>query len=356
MITAEYIWLDGTLPVSQLRSKTKIIGEVSIPIYDKSDDTILLYEKSELPTEIDHLPKWGFDGSSTNQAKGNDSDVVLNPVKVVPDPLRKKGDLLVLCDVLDKDDQPLPSSNRTKIKALEDKYKNKRPLFGIEQEYVFMDNEHILGWKDAYPYSKQGPYYCGIGNCRISGRQIAEEHMDACIEAGLKISGINAEVMLGQWEFQIGPASPTEVGDDLLLARYLLYRIAEKYKVDINLDPKVIKGDWNGSGCHTNFSTKEMRDPNGLEEIFVACKKLGKRFEKEGFPKEYGHDYEDRLTGQHETCSHKEFKFGIADRTASIRIPLHVAKDGKGYLEDRRPCSNIDPYLVAVYLLETTCS
>ncbi|MDH4282507.1 MAG: glutamine synthetase, partial [Myxococcales bacterium] len=224
--------------------------------------------------------------------------------------------------------------------------------YGMEQEYTMMKDGWPLGFpEDGYP-GPQGPYYCGVGAQYIFGREIVEEHMDACIKAGLKISGINSEVMPGQWEFQIGPAGITEVGDHLYMARYLLGRIAETYGVDISLDAKPAKGDWNGAGCHTNFSTKAMRADGGLEVIHAYCKKLGQPDRIALHLKNYGHGLEDRLTGAHETASYKEFKYGVSDRGASIRIPLQTDLDGKGYLEDRRPCANIDPYTVARLLAE----
>ena len=329
-IKAEYIWLDGVQPTPDLRSKTKILAEGAEP------------------------PDWGFDGSSTEQADGHSSDCVLKPVFTCPDPLRGGGDILVLCEVYNADGTPSSSNNRAAAVATADKYSDQEPLFGIEQEYTMMTLEgYPAGFPDGGFPAPQGPYYCGAGADRVFGREIAEEHIDACLEAGLEFAGINAEVMPGQWEFQIGPAGLLEVGDHLHVARYLLHRIAEKYGVVVSLEPKPMKGDWNGAGCHTNYSTKAMRADGGFDVIIEACEKLGKNVEEH--IANYGAGLEDRLTGLHETASYKDFNYGVSDRGASIRIPLHCKENGKGYLEDRRPCSNIDPYTVARLMVETTC-
>ena len=329
-IKAEYIWLDGVQPTPDLRSKTKILAEGAEP------------------------PEWGFDGSSTEQAEGHSSDCVLKPVFTCPDPLRGGGDILVLCEVYNADGTASRSNNRAAAAVTAKKHADQEPLFGIEQEYTMMTLEgYPAGFPDGGFPGPQGPYYCGAGADRIFGREIAEEHVEACLDAELEFAGINAEVMPGQWEFQIGPAGLLEVGDHLQVARYLLHRIAEKYGVVISLDPKPMKGDWNGAGCHTNYSTKAMREDGGFDVIIEACEKLGKNVEKH--IAHYGAGLEDRLTGLHETASYKEFKYGVSDRGASIRIPLHCKENGKGYLEDRRPCSNIDPYTVARLMVETTC-
>ena len=329
-IRAEYIWLDGVKPTKQLRSKTKII------------------EPGEEP------PEWGYDGSSTEQADGTASDCVLKPVFSCPDPIRGGDNILVMCEVFTASGAPHPTNTRALARAVEEKFAAHESLFGIEQEYTMIKN----GWPAGFPAGgfagPQGPYYCGVGMKNIVGRDIAEKHMDACLKAGLKISGINAEVMPGQWEFQIGPAGTLEVGDHMWLARWLLHRVAEDYGIEISIDAKPIKGDWNGAGCHTNFSTKAMREDGGMAVITAACEKLGKNVTKHLAV--YGAGLEDRLTGQHETASYKEFFYGVGNRAASIRIPLHVSQKGKGYLEDRRPCANIDPYEVARVMVETTCS
>ncbi|HLU27188.1 MAG TPA: glutamine synthetase GlnII [Glycomyces sp.] len=324
---AEYIWLDGTQPTAKLRSKTKILAEGAEP------------------------PIWGFDGSSTNQAEGSSSDCVLRPVKTVPDPIRGGGDVLVLCEVLDTDFTPHPSNTRAAAAEVAERYAEQESWFGIEQEYTFMVGSRPLGFPEGGYPAPQGGYYCGVGADEIFGREIVERHLDNCLTAGLPISGINAEVMPGQWEFQVGPASALEVADSLWLARWLLYRTAEDFGVSATIDPKPAKGDWNGAGCHTNFSTKAMRED--YEPIIAACEALGEKAAEhiEG----YGDGIDERLTGQHETAHFSQFSYGVSDRGASIRIPWQVEKDKQGYLEDRRPNANCDPYVVTRLMVDTVC-
>ncbi|HEX2039638.1 MAG TPA: glutamine synthetase [Acidimicrobiales bacterium] len=324
---AEYIWIDGTEPTARLRSKTKVLADGAEP------------------------PIWGFDGSSTNQAPGSNSDCVLQPVLTVPDPIRGGDNKLVLCEVLLTDMAPHPSNTRAQLLPIAEQYADQEPLFGIEQEYTFFKAGRPLGFPEGGFPAPQGFYYCGVGADEVYGRQVVEKHLDNCLAAGLSISGINAEVMPGQWEFQVGPLSPIEVADQLWLARWLLYRTAEDFGIAATLDPKPVKGDWNGAGAHTNFSTKGMRET--YDAVITACEALGKRADEH--VANYGADIEHRLTGLHETAPWTEFSYGVSDRGASVRIPWQVELDKKGYIEDRRPNANCDPYVVTRLIVETCC-
>ena len=328
MVKLEYIWIDGTEPTAQLRSKTKVVEDFGRSIND--------------------CPEWGFDGSSTNQAPGDNSDCVLKPMKLYENPMEKENSFLVLCEVWDVDGNPHKTNHRIMLEELLDKHKDEDVWIGFEQEYTLFNGDTVLGWEDGTP-PPQGDYYCG----RNKGEWIARKHMDLCIKAGIKIGGINSEVMLGQWEYQIGAGSPVTMSDDLWVSRWLLEKLCDKYELTVSLNPKPIAGDWNGAGCHTNFSTKPMREDGGDMVIHESIKNLEYKHNKH--IEVYGHGNEHRLTGQHETCPITEFRWGVSDRGASIRVPWQVARDGKGYLEDRRPSANCNPYIVSWRLVKTIC-
>jgi glutamine synthetase len=330
---AEYIWVDGTRPTEKLRSKAKVV-----PLGEEP-------------------PIWAFDGSSTQQATGDRSDCVLKPVFVCDDPIRGEPHKLVMCEVFLVNGEPHPSNTRAACREVADRYKKHDTWFGLEQEYTFFDGIKPLGWPNNGFPAPQGGYYCGVGADEVFGRPVVEAHLENCLLAGLRISGINAEVMPGQWEFQVGPVAAPEVADQLWVARWLLYRSAENFpttsgnNVSVRLDPKPVKGDWNGAGCHTNFSTQEMRE--NYEACVAAAEALATRHELH--IANYGAGISERLTGQHETASLHEFTYGVSHRGASVRIPWQVAIDKKGYIEDRRPNANMDPYVVTRLIVETVC-
>jgi glutamine synthetase len=326
----EYIWLDGYNPTQSLRSKTRIA--------------------SNFGGTLEECPMWSFDGSSTQQAEGNASDCLLKPVAIYPDPQRINA-FLVMTEVLNADGTPHATNGRATIDDDDDDF-----WFGFEQEYFLWDTLTDLppGFpENGYP-RPQGPYYCSVGANNAYGRECIEEHFDVCLEAGINVEGINAEVAAGQWEFQVFSKGAKRAGDDIWVARYLLERTAEKYGYAIEYHPKPLGDtDWNGSGMHANFSNSVMRE-SGDEKVFnKICEEFGKNIERH--ISVYGADNDQRLTGLHETQSINEFSYGVSDRGASIRIPVGTVEDGwKGRLEDRRPASNADPYKVAAAVVKTT--
>ena len=324
----DYIWLDGYSPVPNLRTKCCIKEFDSFP-------------------EVADLPEWGFDGSSTQQADGSDSDCILKPVAVYPDSTNS-NQALVMCEVMLPNGDPHPTNTRATI--LDDD----GAWFGFEQEYFLTQNGVPLGFpSEGYP-EPQGEYYCGVGFKNVSalGRQITEEHLWQCLHAGINHEGINAEVAKGQWEFQVFGKGSKKAADDVWVARFLLLRLCEEYGVDVDWHCKPLAGDWNGSGMHSNFSTTYLRETGG-KEYFEA---LMAAFEAhcEEHIAVYGPDNHLRLTGLHETQSIDKFSYGVADRGASVRVPhAFVKNDYKGYLEDRRPNSQGDPYAIASRILQT---
>ncbi len=330
---AEYVWIGGNM---ELRSKCRVL---------------------DLPNNFE-LPDWNFDGSSTGQAEGHDSEIIIKPRKTFPCPFRKGVNVLVLCDTYLRSGEAHPTNNRIKAVRIFDQKVYEHPWFGLEQEYFMVNLEtgKPLGFKGEET-PEQGQYYCSVGAENALGRPLVEEHLEACLYAGIKISGVNAEVAPGQWEYQVGPCEGIEAGDQLWIARYIMERISEKYKVRIDLTPKLIKEGINGSGCHCNFSTQDMRNGNinksGLDIIDEAIHKLSlKHLEHMDI---YGEGNRDRMTGRHETSSYDKFSFGRANRGSSVRIPNDTINNMCGYFEDRRPAANCDPYLVTSKIYETTC-
>lgn len=329
-----YIWVDGT--GQYLRSKTRTLD----------------FE----PKTPEDCPMWNFDGSSTGQAVGHNSDVYLKPAAMFRDPFRRGKNKLLLCETFTFDKKPHETNKRNTCKKVMDRATESHPWFGIEQEYTLLDiDKHPFGWpKNGYP-GPQGPYYCGVGANKVYGRDVVEAHYKACIYAGVTISGTNAEVMPGQWEFQVGPCEGIDMGDHLWMGRYLLHRVAETFSVIASLDPKPIPGDWNGAGAHCNFSTEAMRNAGGKKVIYDAMPLLEKEHLRHqvNYDPVGGEDNKRRLSGLHETSAFDKFSWGPAHRGASIRIPRQVDDEGCGYLEDRRPSSNCDPYTVTEMLVRT---
>jgi glutamine synthetase len=328
----EYIWLDGYKPTQSLRSKTRVEHDFS--------------------GKLEDCPTWCFDGSSTEQAPGGSSDCLLKPVFICPDPARKFG-YLVMCEVLSPDGTPHVTNGRATIEDDDNDF-----WFGFEQEYFIWNpkTNKPIGWSDFTPSGEpgpQGPYYCSVGAGKAVGRDIVEEHLDLCLEAGLNVEGINAEVAIGQWEFQVFAKGAKAAGDQTWVARYLAERTAEKHGYAINWHCKPLgETDWNGSGMHANFSNETLRTAGNKEAYDTICNAFAPVVKEH--IEVYGADNHMRLTGKHETQSIDKFSYGVSDRGASIRIPIATVERGwKGWLEDRRPNSAADPYKVAARIVKT---
>jgi len=321
MIKLEYIWLDGYTPEPNLRSKVKILPK-------------------ESAITLSECPEWSFDGSSTKQAEGHYSDRILKPVALYQNCMDEGlyRSYFVLCEVYNPDGTTHESNIRHILPNDDNVW------YGFEQEYTIIKDGRPIGFpKDGFP-APQGKYYCGVGSEQVNGRSFVDEHLEICLNTGLQITGTNAEVLLGQWEYQIFNTSSKSAADDLWISRYILQRLSEKWGYRIEFHPKPVMGDWNGSGLHCNFSNHIMRNIGGMEYF----SKLFNVFENRHtlHIENYGSSNEQRLTGKHETQSIHKFSWGVSDRGASLRVPIQTSLGWKGYVEDRRPASNADPYRI----------
>mgnify|MGYP003683404701 CR=1 FL=1 len=331
----EYIWIGGN---KEIRGKTKIIKLKNHSLH------------------LNNCPIWNYDGSSTNQASGDDSEVMLHPVRLYNNPFRPKYSYLVLCQTMNKDGTSHTTNTRHDAETIFNKYQvEHKPLYGIEQEFFMIDNntKYPLGYNPEGDNKPQGSYYCSVGTNNCFGRNISDEMLNACLRTKLNITGLNFEVAPGQCELQLCETG-IKAADDLIILRYILHRVGENHNISIDISSKPLEGDWNGSGCHVNFSTQAMRNENGYDLIIKSMNKLEAKH-KEHIDV-YGDDNNLRLTGEHETSSIDKFSYGVANRGASIRIPNSTFIEQKGYFEDRRPSSSMDPYLVLSKLLDTVCS
>jgi len=330
----EYIWLDGYQPTQNLRSKTKVLDD------------------SKFTGKLEELPMWSFDGSSTKQAPGNSSDCLLKPVALYKDPARLGNGWLCMCEVLNADGTPHETNGRATINDDDADF-----WFGFEQEYFLYDTETkkpvgfpAEGWPDP-----QGQYYCSVGAKNAIGRDFVEDHLEICLQAGINVEGINAEVACGQWEYQIFAKGAKKAGDELWVSRYLLERLGEEYGVYIVLHPKPLGDtDWNGSGMHINYSNSVLRECGDQKTYEEICEKFRPQDKIQESIRVFGAYNDQRLTGKHETQSIDKFSYGVSDRGASIRIPIATVEAGwKGWLEDRRPASNCDPYTATAFIINT---
>lgn len=328
----EYIWLDA---VNNCRSKTKVAnieGNIS----------------------LEKCPQWNYDGSSTGQATTENSEIILNPVKLYIDPFRKnETSFLVLCDIYNVDGTPHNSNMRYKAEKIFDKSRDQEPMFGLEQEFFIskLVKGNYYPLFDKSDHKEQGNYYCGVGGENVICKDLIEEVLENLLYSNISITGMNAEVAPAQWEFQVCDYG-IEASDDLIILRYICNRTFEKKGLIMDIRAKPLKGDWNGSGCHINFSTKEMRENMGYSRIQQAINNLSKHHDLH--IRHYGSDNSERLTGHHETSSISEFSYGVGSRNTSIRIPNQTVKENKGYFEDRRPSSSLNPYIATSLLFATS--
>ena len=357
-VICEYIWLDRDYNV---RSKTRNIKIRSL--LDKEKTSCLEFEELQLMYENikefilkccspNIFPSWNFDGSSTGQSIDNNTEVILNPCNHYKHPF-PNYDFIILCDIVNPEFPEFFEYRRQAVQLFE-KYKNENYWFGLEQEYFIMDSNSLtpIGYDNLIknnPSIQQGEFYCGNNGRLNHGRLIAEKHNRACLDIGIMVSGINAEVAVGQWEYQIGPCSPLKSCDDLIVSRFILQRIAEEFGHYISFEPKIM-GDWNGSGCHINISSYKMRSKTkgAYEAILKAINNLSNNHTET--IKYYGSNNRLRMTGEHETSSFEKFTYGVGTRNTSVRIGNETFDNKYGYFEDRRPGSNINPYL-ALYAL-----
>lgn len=319
MVVYEYIWLGGN---SEFRSKVKV---------SDSEPTI-----------------WNYDGSSTNQASTVDSEVLLVPVKTVKSPF--KSDYLVLCETRLPSGKPHPTNTRQLANEIFKNDKNDS-MFGIEHEFFALHaNNKPIHVQDP-DGSDKSDFYCGVGHGKSYGRPYLEEVFESCLTAGLNVTGYNMEVAAGQMEIQVC-AKGIDAADQSMLLKYIIHRVAEKYKYIITFDAKprfTVDCNLNGSGCHVNFSTKRMRQEECYDHIMDFINNLQNGHEET--MKLYGDDNKKRLSGTHETSEFNKFTFGVGNRCASIRIPNETFKNKRGYIEDRRPSSSADMYIVTSHLL-----
>lgn len=343
MIELEYVWLDGNGP--NLRSKTRYIER----------------PESDRKLQIDDVPEWGFDGSSTSQAEVSNSDMILKPARLYMSQSEPNRGY-VMCEVYNLKGKPHISNSRPDlIKALESDTSDL--IFGVEQEYVMINPkqqqpfEWPTRWDEEEKMEKtffpgpQGRYYCGTGNF-VRGREHVRDHARRCHDIGIKLTGVNAEVMLSQWEYQLGPQNPLQLADDMWMARFLYEQVAEENGFAVEYFPKLFKDsdEWAGTGCHINFSTSTLRN-GGDNKRYIDDLLVGISEDHKKHIKVYGQGNEFRLTGKNETAHIDTFEWGDSDRSVAMRIP-----HGANYIEDRRPGGNINPYEAFTALIESIVS
>lgn len=327
LVPCEYIWLDAK---GTPRSKTRMLPDGVLGVSVAED-----------------LPSWQYDGSSTGQAELGSSDVLLRPVRIFRNPFSSSGRALwILCETFADPTTPHPTNYRARAREVFAETSSLSLQFGFEQEFFCAEggfNEEELSL-----YSSNA--YCGAGYDAVRIRGFMEEAERHALGMGLSITGKNMEVVPGQGEFQVF-GSDLNACDHLVLLRYLLLRQGEVSKLHVTFAPKPYPS-LNGSGCHTNISTAQTRSEGGLEAIHKILQH-GLMPDHTSFMEVWGEDNDKRMTGDCETSDPSKFTWNERNRGASVRIPLLTVLNGKGYFEDRRPASSMDPYQVSSHLAKS---
>ncbi|KAJ8321547.1 hypothetical protein KUTeg_000903 [Tegillarca granosa] len=336
-VLVEYVFLNHTR--HRVHSKTRVLD----------------YE----PQKAEDCPLWDVYMFKTFEGVEPRKEMILKPVAMYRDPFRRGRNKIALCELWETMEKPAGVNTRRSCAELLKKVEEEGVWFGMEQEYFIMgDNGLPLNW-DKDPKAINLNFHTGVGLCKTAGyeRELAEFHFQACLYAGLKMYGINREDSPSQWEYQIGPCEGIDLADQIVISRYLLWRTGEFYGVEISMDTKPAVSPENApnqsNGGHMNFSTTRMRKEGGIKyineavEILRNSPQVMSHYDLHG-----GKDNAKRLTNAYFVPG-MDFTTGIGDKYSSVRIPTLVALQGKGYLEDRRPCANADPYEVCETLTRT---
>nr|CAH7745052.1 unnamed protein product [Callosobruchus chinensis] len=310
-----YLWIDHT--GENLRSKTRTL--------DFS------------PSTYKEVPIWNFNGFHTMKAPKEKSDYYLVPVSLYNDPIRRGANKIVLCETFDADEKPCKTNHRQKCVEALNKVCDHEVYIGFEQDYYIMGSDgRPFGWPPMGEPISDRQYYASM--CTVIGREITECIYRALLYAGVNVYSDCAEPAPSQWELKTNGERGVKPADDMWFSRWLMQRIAEDFGLCISFQP-FVSPRWSKSGLHVTYSTKKMRDNDGMKYIQETIKKLEKC-------------HTEMLKIYKSTYLGDKFTSGIGDRTASVRIPKIVADKKKGFIEDRRPAGNADPYKIMEALIK----